>query len=120
MKRNLDLLRDILVALEAHATPSEWIDPEVDGHTGVEVSYHIMLLHEAGLLEGWDRSAIGVFRWSASRLTWEGHEFLEAARDDATWKEITERVAERTGGQPFVVVKDALLASAKEKLGIAP
>lgn len=119
MKRNLDLMRDILVTLEAHPTPSEWIDTEIEGHTGVEVSYHVMLLHEAGLLEGWDRSAIGVFRWSASRLTWEGHEFLEAARDDTAWQETTELVAGRTGGQSFVVLKDALLARAREKLGIA-
>lgn len=109
-------MRDILVALEAHANPTEWIDPDIEGHSDLEISYHIMLLHEAGLVEGWDRSAIGVFRWSARRLTWEGHEFLEAARSDTDWQEATALVAERTGGQMFGVIRDLLAARAKKKV----
>lgn len=119
MKRNLDLMRDILFALEAHPTPSEWIDPGVEGHSDVEISYHIMLLHEAGLLEGTDRSAIGVFRWSARRLTWAGHELLDLARRDADWKDVVALVEERTGSGAYAVLRQALLARAEEKLGVA-
>ena len=87
MKRDMDLIREILRQVEAHEKPQEWMDPQVPGRTELEVSYHVMLMDQGGLLEGMDRSAIGIFRWSARCLTWKGHELLAAARDDNRWNQ---------------------------------
>ena len=90
--------------LEAEKTkdPNELVDPKFEGHNETEISYHIALLDDAGLLHGQDRSAIGVFRWSAGTLTWAGHEFVEAIRDDGVWQEALAIVAKSGGGVVFV------------------
>ena len=72
-----------MLAAEKNKDPYELVDPKFEGHNETEISYHIALLDDAGLLHGQDRSAIGVFRWSAGALSWAGHEFVEAARDEA-------------------------------------
>ena len=105
MKRDLDLVRAILLDIEARGTPLELIDPEIDGHDELAISYHVMLLEDAGLIRAMDRTAIGVFRWSAGALTWRGHELVESFRDDALWESAKADVAmAAAGGMPFEVI----------------
>ena len=88
----------VMLAVEKSKDPYELVDPKFEGHNETEISYHIALLDDAGLLHGQDRSAIGVFRWSAGALTWAGHEFVEAIRDESVWKEarnIADRASKR-------------------------
>jgi hypothetical protein len=53
--------------------------PPITDHDHNEVSYHVMLLHEAGLIHAFDFSGDEFTDWRPAYLTWEGHEFLEAA-----------------------------------------
>ncbi len=115
MKRDLDLIRAILMAVEANPDPQAWIDPEPSGYSTDQVSYHVMLMDQAGLVEGWDRSAIGVFRWSARNLTWLGHEGLEAARAEPVWQRARERLEASCEGSVFEVLREALVAAARER-----
>lgn len=119
MLRDADLIRLILVQVEKNHDPMEWMDPRLDGYTEEVISYHIMVLDEAGFLEGLDRCAIGVFRWSARNLTWKGHEFLDTARNDDDWQAVKKRVLETTHGLSFSVLADELLKHARAKLGNA-
>ena len=48
--------------------------------------------------------------YSAISLTWQGHEFLDAARNDTIWRKAKKKVLETTGGLAFDVLKAALLA----------
>ena len=61
---------------------------------------------EAGLLEGGDHTSTGSEgpEGLANRLTWAGHEFLDAARDDATWGKAKTAV-KTAGGVGFEVLK---------------
>ena len=70
MKRDMELIRKVMLEAEKSKDPFELIDPKFEGHNETEISYHIALLADAGLLHGQDRSAIGIFRWSAGTLTW--------------------------------------------------
>jgi hypothetical protein len=116
MKRNMELVRQILLQVEKNTDPAVLIDPKVEGHTETEISYHIMLAADAGLVEAQDRTAIGVFRWSASFLTWSGHEFVDAARDDAVWEE-AKGIADASGqGVSFDVLKKILLENAEKRI----
>lgn len=116
MKRDMDLVRQILLQVEKNTDPNELIDPKVEGRSETEISYHVMLAADAGLLEARDRTAIGVFRWSASYLTWAGHEFVDAARDDAVWQE-AKKIADTSGeGVSFEVLKKILLESAEKRI----
>lgn len=108
-----------MLAAENTEDPNELVDPKFDGYNETEVSYHIALLDDAGLLHGQDRSAIGVFRWSAGTLTWAGHEFVEAVRDDAVWQEALAVTAKAGGGVVFEVLQKALIKVLEQRAGLA-
>jgi hypothetical protein len=63
-----------------------------------------MLLHEAGLVEAMD---LGV-GWKPVRLTYSGHEFLDAARNDSIWEKAKTAVVESTGVLTLEGLKVAL------------
>ena len=86
----------------------------VDGVSDLEVSYHVKLLHDAGLIEAFDFSDQSDFKWVPQRLTWDGHEFLEAARNDTIWAKAKEVMMEKVGGISLDVMKAVLLDLAKK------
>ncbi|MER2510405.1 MAG: DUF2513 domain-containing protein [Amaricoccus sp.] len=91
MRRNPDLERAILLAVEAF-DPDK--DPEIDltgfsGHSDRQVSYQVSLLAEAGLLKACELpdTEDGDRIWCVpQRLTMAGHEYLDAVRDDEVWR----------------------------------
>jgi len=118
MKRDLDLVRAILLDVEARGTPLDLIDPQVEGYNELEVSYHVMLLEDAGLIRAMDRTAIGIFRWSAGALTWRGHELVEFLRDDGLWDSAKgDVISAAEGGLPFDVLQDRLRELIARRLG---
>ena len=119
MKRDMDLARDILFAIEKdEGDPLGWIDLELPGRSEKEVAYHVMLLEEAGLVEALDLSSKDGFEYKPKRLTWEGHEFLDAARNDTLWERAKAEALRQTGGVSFDVLKELLLHLAKQALGL--
>lgn len=118
MKRDMDLVRDILKAVELCDDP--WGLHQIlsiEGYSQNEISYHIKLLHDAGLLEAQDVSTMGQdgFRWWPGRLTWAGQDFLDAAKDDTLWKKAKETVLKPGASFSF----DLLLAWLKAQIGSA-
>jgi hypothetical protein len=73
-----DLYRHILLDVKANpeVTGFGYIRVEVEGHDKAEVSYHIQLLRDAGLLEAKSLSTRAGLDWRPIRLTHQGHEFL--------------------------------------------
>ena len=118
MKRDMELIRMVMLEAEKSKDPYELIDPKFEGHSETEISYHIALLDDAGLLHGKDRSAIGVFRWSAGALTWAGHEFVEAVRDDEIWKEALAITAKSGNGTVFELLTKALMSVLHRRAGL--
>jgi len=122
MKRDMDLIRKILLLAEEH-THGQFDDvPKIDGFTDEQVGYHCHLIGEAGLgvvLDVSDLASEGPMGHFC-RLTWAGHEFLDASRDLARW----ERVKSAAGSAAFTVVLQSLLAIAKtevfKRLGLGP
>lgn len=118
MKRDMQLIRKVMLAAEGIKDPYDLIDPKVEGHNETEISYHIALLDDAGLLKGQDRSAIGVFRWSAGPLTWAGHEFVAAIRDEAAWNEALDIADKSAAGASFELLKKALTKVHAKRAGL--
>lgn len=119
MKRDMDLIRKILLAIEAHPKPDNWgvpIDLAIKGYSPEGISYHIKLLAQAGLVEAKDASTMGKYQWRASSLTWAGHEFLEASRDDTLWEKAKKLVLEKTGTLTFEGLKLALMEVIRRSL----
>ena len=121
MKRDMDLIRTILFAIEADG--AAW-DPEqlvVDGRSSAEVGYHVLLAVEGGLVVGQDVTGLsGSPEAIASRLTWAGHDFLDAARDESRWKEVRQTVAQTAGSATFQVIVNMLTGLLNRQLGISP
>lgn len=81
MKRNWDVIVDLLKQFEdrpASATRLGWW-PRVDGVGTDEVREHLVLAHDAGLVDYEFQTGRG-WKLSYSRLTNAGHDFLEAMR----------------------------------------
>lgn len=118
MKRDWDLVRRILFEIEERedALGPGWINLEMEGHSDEKVSYHIMLLDEAGLIDAQNLTSSSAFEWQPKRLTWNGHEFLEAARDDTRWERAKKLVREKTGSLTFTALQQVLLEGIKRSL----
>lgn len=121
MKLDKELVREILLAVEAYEEPQGWMTLVIDGRSSNEVSYHVMLLDEAGLLSGISLGGIGHFEWQPKRLTYRGHEFLDAVRDGEVWRR-TKEGAEKVGGAGLGMLVELGKAYGKqifkERLGI--
>ena len=93
MKRDMDLVREILLAIEASDDdPRAWIELDLPGRSKRELSYHVMLIHGAGLIEADDTCTVGEdgFEWQPKRLTYRGHEYLDTIRDPEIWRKTKE------------------------------
>ena len=91
MKRDMDLIRKILFAIEANedATGHGWIElGNINNYSEKQVSYHVSLLYQGGLIDAIDLSDTLSFHWEPKSLTWEGQEFLEAIRKEGTWEKL--------------------------------
>ncbi|KJS86265.1 MAG: hypothetical protein JM58_07135 [Peptococcaceae bacterium BICA1-8] len=119
MKRDLDLIRQILLIIEDKPDYDSWAGLDIPGKSNNEISYHIMLLNEAGLIEARKMCVYdGSSDWKPSRLTWEGHEFIEASRDENIWAKAKMIVKEKSGGLTLDVLKVVLVGLIKESIGI--
>jgi hypothetical protein len=112
----MDLVRQILQRVEA----LEWVNenpPEPYQAGTAEEAYQIALMKDAGLLEAFmentngSPSAAAVFR-----LTWAGHEFLDAARDDKVWKKAKELVLKPGLSWTFQILGDFLKSEIQQRL----
>ena len=116
MKRDMNLIRKILLEIEKSSDFSGYIDLEIKDYTDEEISYHILLLSEANLIVAMDMSTIAKLDYKPVRLTWSGHEFLEAAKDDTRWKKAVDTVINKGGGVVFDILKDVLISLAREAI----
>ena len=123
MERDMELIRSILLAVEQHDHGRAPSDLAIGEYSAEQVGYHCYLLGDAGFANVADLTNRG----SASPvarilyLTWEGHEFLDAARDDTVWGKTKERLS--TAGKslltvPISVLTALLVDEGKRQLGL--
>lgn len=107
MKRDMDLIRALLTQIE----DSDSV--HLDTYTKEQILYHKNLLLEANLVHGktlhGDDQILVVM---IDRLTWEGHEFLDAIRDENIWQQTKDSV-EKISGAPIVIIKEVAINIAR-------
>ena len=121
MKRDLDLARTILLAVEnnENAVGASFVTIEIPNRSQKEISYHVELLCEAGLIEAKDLSrGSRHYEWHPERLTWQGYEFLDSARDEDLWNRAKNKLAKETKTFSFETLKTVLTGLAKKSLGL--
>ncbi len=114
MKRDIDLLRRILLRLENDSSNMRGTDD--DGEDPQTLHYHIQLLHDAGLIVA-DELVPG--QWWPERITWAGHEFLDLARNDISWNRAKSNVESKVGSAPFGIVQELLARDIRNALSSA-
>lgn len=87
MQRDMDLIRQLLFKMEDHSGAFAPHDYAVEGYTPDQIGYHIWLSGQAGLMKVIDVTNAGSSGPQAIplNLTWDGHDFIAAARSDTTW-----------------------------------
>jgi hypothetical protein len=120
MQRDMDLIRKILLAVEEAPEGFATEDLIVDGYSDEAVGYHSFLAVEAGLAAGVDVTPDDAASPQAviTRLTWAGHEFLDAARDETRWREARRAIGDRAGSATFQVLSSVLAELTKKSLGL--
>jgi hypothetical protein len=122
MKRDMKLIREILLAIEASDSalgPGEF---KIEGYTDDQINFHAALIVEAGLAHGQIPSQVQGVPLHAyiTRLTWDGCDFLDAARDESRWKKALSLVGEKAGSVATDVLKELLSQMGKSALGLTP
>ena len=111
MQRNWDIIRKILLEIEALPTEdSVFSSSELHDVDRETAAYHMRLLLEAQLIVGGCRNAVGPPFCHASRLTWEGHEFLDKIKNETLWRKIKETARTKGVDLSFTVIKDVAKA----------
>lgn len=106
MKRNWEVIRKIMLKIEALPTESDEVESgTIEGIDNDTAAYHIRLLIESGLVVGSCRNSTGLPWCRANRLTWEGHEFLDKIKRDTIWHKIKEQSMQRGIELSFEVIK---------------
>jgi hypothetical protein len=126
MKRDLELVRAILFALEPlsvdfdHPATLSLGHPSplvLDGYTPEQVAYHLRIMGQGDLVirGAFSNSTPDSFQFFG--LTWAGHEFLDEVRDPDTWSKV-KKGASKVGGIGFGLAIELAKAYAKQKLGL--
>jgi len=120
MRRDWELIRKIVLAVEDHPGGFAPDDLQFDGVTEEQIGYHCYLIVDAGYAVGEDvfTSPGTSPRWSILHLTSAGHDFAEACRNDTIWANTMKLVREKAGTVTAEVLKSLLAAGLKSVLGV--
>jgi len=118
MKRNADLVRSILLDIESAPALQALSGFTYDGISEAEIIEHVEIMIDAGLIEGKVLRHSSGGRVIVNRLTWQGHDFLQVARDDTLWKKAKKSILKPGVGWTFELLKEWLKFEAKKALGM--
>lgn len=121
MKRDMDLIRKLLIYFEEKESPKCIEVPPVEGYDDITIKNHLVLMHDAGLLRcepvtsSTSDRVISVIPFD---LTWAGHDFLQSMRDENLWKKAKEHVLKPGASWTFEILKEWAKHELKQKLGL--
>lgn len=96
--------------------------PPIEGYSELQIKYNLLLMHEAGLI----RCEIMRSTSTPERvtsvipfgLTWQGHEFLDASRNETVWQNVVERLKQTGISATLSVLQSLLVNYMRQKLDI--
>ena len=115
MKRDMSLIRSILLFLEGQEEmiwSSSIIIPDYDGE---QILYHIRLMQQAGLIEA---EIMTAKEFNVRRITWAGHDLLDAIRKPRVWQKVLDKTASAGVSLTVDVAKELAVSIIKQSIGI--
>jgi hypothetical protein len=119
MKRDLELIRKLLLFFEGKNSTELVELPPIEGYDKTTLKTHLVLMFEAGLLRCEPvRSSTSdrVIYVLPFELTWNGHEFLDKVRSESVWNRIRGTIASQGGSIAFALVNQLATRYAMELL----
>ena len=120
MKRDLNLIRSILLDIEAAPAGQLIQGFTYDGKGDPEILEHVELLLDADFIEG--QTTKGCMgepnNCIVRRMTWAGQEFLAKAKNDTLWKKVLAQAEEKGLSTSMGVINALLEAAAKKYVGL--
>jgi hypothetical protein len=83
----MDLIRGLLLSAETMDRST------LASYSAEQLAYHAQLLIDANFVKGWTKRTLAQAvptTYGIERLTWEGHEFLDAMRNATLWQRAKE------------------------------
>jgi hypothetical protein len=104
VRRDMDLVRKIALALADHEHGFAPDDFAVEGYSAEAVDYHVYLMADGGLLDAEQVKGFGdpSPRVLPKSLTWVGQDFADAARNEGVWNKAKTLIA-KAGSSAFPV-----------------
>ena len=121
MKRDLDLVRQLMLQIEAlpAAPPVQYRMSEIEDPA---LLAHLEMLIEAGLVNGRISRSQGARGdvISVSGLTWHGHEWVEMVRSQSLWNEVKSAVLDGGGVLTFELTRAMATKLLRARLALPP
>ena len=118
MKRDMDLIRDMLLMIESDSdVPPKTIkaDAFLDlCDNPYVISLHLDLLADYGFV---DLRKLPNGSYEVKRITGKGYEYLDSVRSAKVWRNVKERLSV-VGGASFDIIKAVALEEVKKCLGL--
>lgn len=127
MKRDMDFIREILFQIEdfvpdqmsSSQPPFGLLKISNQSNSNVKILDHLSQLEESGLIQKQSlRHEEDGIVLVTPRLTWEGHDFLEVARDNTRWNQAKKLIKEKGGSLMIDILKPVLIRLALQNVGL--
>ncbi len=120
MKRDMNLVREILIWTENQEHGRVGKNPVIEGYSEEQIGYHVYLMNNANLVKAFDVTTMSDRSPNARllELTWKGHEFLSVAKDETIWAKAKNTIFKTTASITFDLLIEWLKAEARNKLGL--
>lgn len=112
MKRDMELCRKILFAIEDEYVDTTIYDLKIVGYSMEQVAYHCKILHDANLISDYGAQYADGHIWvfGIGALTWEGHEYLDKIRQDTVWNKTKDVITQKGLPMAVDVIKEVATA----------
>ncbi len=114
MKRDFNLIREILLIIEEHDGEIHSTNITHNKHGSTQVAYHIKMLVDEGFLY-----TLKYLRgFLISDLTFAGHDFLDAIREEAVWNKTCKHIKDKGGAFTLDIIKEVAMLVVRNNLGL--
>lgn len=120
MKRDMDLVRKILLAMDAYEHGFAPHDLTIPGYDQDVIGHHVWLMAEGKLVTAATITATNSLSPIAlpRTITWKGHDFLDAVRNESVWSKVKTQLKDHAISVPFALLQDLALKILAAHVGL--
>ncbi len=118
----MDLVRRILLALEAREHGYAPGGFTIAGYDQDVIGHHVWLMEQGRLITAVKTTVHGDASPNALpiTITWAGHDFLDAVRNDRVWGKVRTELKDKAITLPFTLLQDLALKILAAHIGLPP